>query len=565
MSRMRRAIRRAGVGATIAALLSAQLGAQTLSNDLLIQPGAIVPLPAPLEISHRPMGRIEYRSTSQIGELKLTGKGYTVTEADGDALRLRYTVESIEFSDGSQAIDIPIGASYRVRVRPDGEHIDIGQVEMAIPDSSPASGISAKDWQVVKDKLLPVFRQSMEQARIQGCVFFPRFPGNRAGNNTPITLASTADMIRLDLECKHAAGDKNAAEGLRLYRQDPAKWVNDINRRMIEDGQTINANVSVKGTALVDGHEFLVVAGSIELRAQSQKSIESFGIKPPAGATLQRFDGLSEIQILLDPYTGAIERHVWSERRDFVLAPGSAATIQTPQISRGDYRADIPRHYAALPSPPPRAAAPPLPRQAAPTPTPRTPQEPKTLVGLYRETIGSVFTVKTSTSLGTAFAAGANVLITARHVVKDAATVDLGNAGGQPFQARVFLPTADVDIAYLVPTTPQRLVPLAMAADVPPIGTKLVVIGSPAGLDGTLTTGTVSQLRQYKGRLLLQFEGFVARGNSGGPIMDLEGKVLGIVMAQLPPDMGIGLNFGVSTVDVIGEAPREAKALIAKN
>jgi len=47
--------------------------------------------------------------------------------------------------------------------------------------------------------------------------------------------------------------------------------------------------------------------------------------------------------------------------------------------------------------------------------------------------------------------------------------------------------------------------------------------------------------------------------------MDLEGKVLGIVMARAKPEVALGVNIGVSSVDVVGEAPREAKALIAKN
>ena len=558
----------AAIAIAVAVLASTSLAmAQISSSELLVQPGSIAPLPAPIEISHRPMGRVEYRSTSYVGDLKLIGKGFITTEADGDALRLRYSIESIEFADQSQSIDIPIGASYRVRVRRDGEHIDISQVDMAIPESSPVSRISARDWQVIKDKLLPVFRQAMEQVRIQSCVFFPRFPGNKAGNDTAVTHTSRADLIRLDLECRTAAGDKKAAIGLKLYRDNPSSWIEGIDRRIREADLTIDIDLRVKGTAKVEGHEFLVISGGMTFAGRGLKAAETFGIAVPAGASLDSFDGMMETQILIDPYSGAVERLVWSERRSFVSAPGSTPVIPSPQLTRGSYRADIPRLYAIAPSPPPRAnVAVPSGRTAAvPAPAPRAQQEPKSLVSLYRETINSVFTVRTDTSLGTAFAAGGNVLITARHVVKDAKVVDLENTIGQRFKARVLLPAADVDIAYLVPTTPQRLAPLALAADAPPIGTKLVVIGSPVGLDGTLTTGTVSQLRPYKGRLFLQFEGFVTKGNSGGPIMDLEGKVLGIVMAQLPPEMGIGLNFGVSAVDVLGEAPREARALIAKN
>ena len=315
----------------------------------------------------------------------------------------------------------------------------------------------------------------------------------------------------------------------------------------------------------LNGAEYLVMAGPIQFQGQGEKAASFLGAPVPVGVKVDAFETSYDAESLIDPYSGAIYKTKWTGTTTIYPAAGSqsSATISTKQ--RGDFFGDIPRFYASVPASPP-AALPPsaVPPSSAPTPAQRIHQEPKTLVSLYRDTIGSVFTVRTDASLGTAFAAGANLLITARHVVKDAKTVDLENTYGHRFKARVLLPTADVDIAYLVPTTSQRLSPLALAADVPPIGTKLVVIGSPVGLDGTLTTGTVSQLRPFKNRLFLQFEGFVAKGNSGGPIMDLEGKVLGIVMAQLPPDVGVGLNFGVSSVDVVGDAPREAKALIAK-
>ena len=538
---------------------------QTPAGGIQIPLGSIAPLPAPIEISHRPIGRVQYRSVAYAGDIKLTGRGFTLTEADGDLLRFQNTLESIEFSAQGQSIDIPIAATHRVKLRRDGEHVEIGALEMSVPESPPDGKISAKDWQIIKDKLMPAARQAMEQARIQWCIIFPRFPGNRAGNDTPVTLASRADMIRLDLECRTAAGDQKSADGLKMYRRDPVKWVADIDRRLKESGMTIETDLRVRGTAMVNGHEFLVISGNLQFRGRGRSAAETFGIAVPAGMTLDSFEGVSQIQILVDPYSGAIERSVSAEKRTFTSGPGSTASIPSPQESRSEYAADIPRFYAAVPMPPP-SALPPRAGQApaAPVPAPRIHQEPKTLVSLYRDTIGSVFTVRAGSSLGTAFAAGGNVLITARHVVKDAKIVDLENTAGHRFTARVLLPTADIDIAYLVPTSPQRLTPLAMAADVPPIGTKLVVIGSPAGLDGTLTTGTVSQLRPFKGRLFLQFEGFVSPGNSGGPIMDLEGKVLGIVMARGSPEVALGVNIGVSTVDVLGEAPREARALISR-
>ena len=341
------------------------------------------------------------------------------------------------------------------------------------------------------------------------------------------------------------------------YRRDPAGWVAAISRTMNSSGMQIETDVRVRGTTKIEGHEFLVLGGKMRSAGRGEAAASMYGKPVPAGFTLDNVESISEMQMLVDPYSGAIERVVMTDQTNLIPKLGSATSIPMTLKTQFEYSAEIPRFYAAIPPPPP-AAMPPSstgPAPATPVPAPRVQTEPKSLVALYRETIGSVFTVRTDKSLGTAFAVGGNVLVTSRHVVEGATTIELANTGGQRFRARVLLPAVDVDIAYLVPATTQRLSYLTMAADVPPIGTKLVVIGSPAGLDGTLTTGTVSQLRPFKGRLVLQFEGFVSPGNSGGPIMDLEGKVLGIVMARGSPEVALGVNIGVSTVDVLGEAP----------
>lgn len=530
--------------------------------------GTITPLPAPIEISYRPIGRVPFQSLFHIDNIKGLFVGETLTEADGDGLRRHFRIDYMDFERNGFAAKLPITASYQVRIRRSGEYLEIGPLSVSAPDKPTDSRFSTEDWRSLREQIVPALTKMLDRSRTEDCLYQPRYPGGRIATDTAVGLKDVRELMRRLAECLIAMGTGQSWAESDDYKRQPEQFLDRMEQNLKASSMRLETDIRLRGTVRMNGAEFLVMGGPTRISAKGEQAASLLGFPVPAGVRVDSIEGQSEALSLIDPYSGAIYKTSLSGTTTAYPAAGSQSSAFITIKQRADYFGDIPRFYAAVPAPP-SVAIPPTqpsaPSRPLPAPAPRVQQEPKTLVSLYRETISSVFTVRTDSSLGTAFVAGAGVLITARHVVKDAKVVDLENTSGHRFKARVLLPAADVDIAYLVPTSPQRLSPLALAADVPPIGTKLVVIGSPVGLDGTLTTGTVSQLRPFKGRLVLQFEGFVTNGNSGGPIMDLEGKVLGIVMAKLPPDVGVGLNFGVSTVDVIGEAPREARALIARN
>lgn len=75
------------------------------------------------------------------------------------------------------------------------------------------------------------------------------------------------------------------------------------------------------------------------------------------------------------------------------------------------------------------------------------------------------------------------------------------------------------------------------------VGEPIAVVGSPRGLSGSVTTGVLSAKRQVEGQQILQIDAAVNPGNSGGPMIRLDGTVIGVVVARL-----IGaenLNFAV--------------------
>lgn len=157
-------------------------------------------------------------------------------------------------------------------------------------------------------------------------------------------------------------------------------------------------------------------------------------------------------------------------------------------------------------------------------------------------------------------------VLTALHVVEGATTIKLTFADGSASEATIGASEPDKDIAVLQPDTPPRSfapATLGNPASVR-IGTDVFVVGNPFGLGGSLSSGVVSGLdrsftdpeteRQFAG--LIQVDAAVNPGTSGGPLLDRDGRVVGIVTALINPtrdDVFIGIGLAVP-IDVAGGA-----------
>ena len=75
----------------------------------------------------------------------------------------------------------------------------------------------------------------------------------------------------------------------------------------------------------------------------------------------------------------------------------------------------------------------------------------------------------------------------------------------------------------------------------------VVVIGNPIGLEHTMTDGMVSSRRVYEGKRYIQMSAPVSPGNSGGPVFDEHGDVIGVTVAKL---WGENLNLAIP-IDVL--------------
>lgn len=154
-------------------------------------------------------------------------------------------------------------------------------------------------------------------------------------------------------------------------------------------------------------------------------------------------------------------------------------------------------------------------------------------------------------------------VVTNYHVVQGAnqAWVTLPDLG--TYRARVVGAAPSYDLALLrIDASPSRLrpIPIGTAGDLQ-VGQKAFAIGNPFGLDQTLTTGVVSALGRtipsITGRIIedvIQTDAAVNPGNSGGPLLDSAGRLIGVNTAIYSPTeayAGIGFAVPVDTVNRI--------------
>lgn len=159
----------------------------------------------------------------------------------------------------------------------------------------------------------------------------------------------------------------------------------------------------------------------------------------------------------------------------------------------------------------------------------------------------AVLRVETSGGSGSGFFATADRVITNAHVLGAASYATVVNQEGERHDAIVEARNNDFDLAVLrvrgLKREP-RILALGSALKVRP-GQELLAIGSPLGLlQNSVTRGILSGLRRIGPALVLQTDAALNPGNSGGPLLDRDGQVVGISTSVLRGNPG--LNFAVA-------------------
>jgi S1-C subfamily serine protease len=230
----------------------------------------------------------------------------------------------------------------------------------------------------------------------------------------------------------------------------------------------------------------------------------------------------------------------------------SALQPRTPPITRGDVQEAIASAFASQTPAPPKA---------------------ELIYAAVRPSIVQIDVKRTDADGKESTGEGTGVVITdqgevltANHVVDATTSITLTFADGSTSSGTITSKDSTKDIAVVTADQPPAGIPPAVLGNPGSlqIGSDAYIVGNPFGLYGSLSAGVVSGLdRSFKRRDtgeqlsgLIQVDAAVNPGNSGGPLLDGSGAVVGIVTALINPtqqDVFIGIGLAVP-IDVAGGA-----------
>jgi serine protease Do len=141
------------------------------------------------------------------------------------------------------------------------------------------------------------------------------------------------------------------------------------------------------------------------------------------------------------------------------------------------------------------------------------------------------------------------MILTNAHVVGPAKTVQVGLADGRKVGGTVLGRDIGLDVAVVrIPINDLPAAPLGNS-DQLQVGQMAIAVGNPLGLERTVTTGVISALnrpgRELGGETFIQTDAAISPGNSGGPLVDSRGNVVGINSAELLGQGVQGLGFAI--------------------
>ena len=156
-----------------------------------------------------------------------------------------------------------------------------------------------------------------------------------------------------------------------------------------------------------------------------------------------------------------------------------------------------------------------------------------------------------SSALGSGFIIDEEgIVVTNNHVIEGAEDIVVQVNGEKKFKAKVIGADPLSDIAVLQIETKEKFVPVKFGdSDKARIGDWVIAIGNPFGLGGTVTSGIISArnrsigLSRYED--YIQTDASINSGNSGGPLFDMNGDVIGINTAILGRSGNVGIGFSI--------------------
>ena len=162
-------------------------------------------------------------------------------------------------------------------------------------------------------------------------------------------------------------------------------------------------------------------------------------------------------------------------------------------------------------------------------------------------TYNSVVVVYSDTGVGSGFYISENTIITNAHVVGNNSTVSIMLYNDESVKGNVIKTDTDKDLALVAIS--KTGVPLNISEETLSVGQEVYAIGAPKDMPYTMTKGIISAMNRKIGQNeYIQMDASVNPGNSGGPLLDENGNVIGVITLKASDAEGIGFAVTISDV-----------------
>ena len=246
---------------------------------------------------------------------------------------------------------------------------------------------------------------------------------------------------------------------------------------------------------------------------------------------------------------GVVAGWRFSGRDQPTPAPSAVVAASRPVVTAPLMRAPAVSEPSSTPvSPADRSVSVATNESRVPAVTPAAAPSPVALEDVISRAMPAVVRVEAGGAYGTGFFVSPDTILTNVHVVQGNVSVTIRRPDGTTEAARVDATAPELDIAVVRvgradPNQPTLTMGSAMRARA---GQEVVALGTPLGLQNTVTRGIVSAVRQVGNVTLVQTDAAINPGNSGGPLLDRSGEVIGITTMGMRSSVAQGLSFAVA-------------------
>ncbi len=199
-------------------------------------------------------------------------------------------------------------------------------------------------------------------------------------------------------------------------------------------------------------------------------------------------------------------------------------------------------------------------------------QEERNFIEVYEKILPSIVSIEAELDRGTSGGTGcvvgkSGIILTSSHVIEHAKSITVITNSGKKYDARIYAILKNkCDLALIKIDTSEdlQLSKFGDSNDIK-VGQRVLAIGCPFGFKDTLTTGIISRIDKERNKI--QTDAAINPGCSGGPLLNMQGEIIGINQSIYNPDnnrSNIGIGFALPSNTAVNFINKTNKKL-AKN